>query len=384
MSVHVATYDKIGGSSYLPIPKHVQVKKRQLTSRTMILIVSNTVYCILYTKLQPTDHPDRVYHYKKHLGELDMSGIRTPVELSQIAKFEKQNPDFSVNVYALNSRKDSDRDSKLNLFPLYNTKERQRKYHTNLLLIKSADKAHYVIVKSLSRLLAGRIAGKVKSFICRFCLYSFTKESGLEAHEDACSEHATVTAEYPAEPVDILRFKNFGHTLEVPFVIYADFESILVPVEDDVSKSTRKLNKHVPCGFACLTVSSCEKYNNEQVVLYSGQDAMSKLFQHIHMEQLRINEILREIVPMIDLTPEQIRDYKNAKTCFNCGVEFFSDQDDENYAKNMHHQHLDGQYIGPACTRCNLQMKFKQATHPKKKQAGNVRNPHIFPQPQRL
>ena len=34
-----------------------------------------------------------------------MSGIRTPVEITQLRKFESQNPDFSVNVYALNDRK---------------------------------------------------------------------------------------------------------------------------------------------------------------------------------------------------------------------------------------------------------------------------------------
>ena len=56
-----------------------------------------------------------------------MSGIRTPVKITQIAKFEKQNPDFSANVYALNSREDGDRDNKVNLFPLHNTKERQCK-----------------------------------------------------------------------------------------------------------------------------------------------------------------------------------------------------------------------------------------------------------------
>ena len=84
------------------------------------------------------------------------------------------------------------------------------------------------------------------------------------------------------------------------------------------------------------------------------------------------------IVPMKDLTPEQIRDYRNAKTCFNCGVEFSSDQDDENYAKNMHHQHLDGQYIGPACTRCNLQMKYKQATRPKKNKPATYEIPIFF------
>ena len=99
---------------------------------------------MLYTKMQPTVNPNLIRHYKKHLGKLDMTGIRNPVEISDIAKFERQNPDFSVNVYVLNNRKDSDRGSKLTLFLLYNTKERHRKYHTNLLLIKSADKAHYV------------------------------------------------------------------------------------------------------------------------------------------------------------------------------------------------------------------------------------------------
>ena len=202
--MHVATYNKIGMSSYLPLPKHVQVKKATIN------VKNNDFYCfqysVLYTKLQPAVQPENVYHYKKHLGELNMLGIRTPVELSQIAKFEKQNPDFSVNFYAMNIRKDSDRDSKLNLFPLYNTKERQREYHTNLLLIKYVDKAHYVIVESSSRLLAGRTNNQHQSYVCRYCMYFFEQEHSLIAHEDACSEHAAVTAEYPAEPVDILRF----------------------------------------------------------------------------------------------------------------------------------------------------------------------------------
>ena len=44
----------------------------------------------------------------------------------------------------------------------------------------------------------------------------------------------------------------------------------------------------------------------------------------------------------------------------------------------MHHQHLDGQYIGPACTRCNLQMKYKQATRPKKNKPATYEIPIFF------
>ena len=246
--LQVATYDRIGGSSYVPLPKYIQ-------SETATINVKNVAdencfqYSVLYTKLQPASNPQRPDQYKKHLGELDMTGIRTPVEITQLRKFEKQNKEFSVNVYALDSSKERSRDNKVIMFPLYNTKERNRKYHTNLLLISSGDKRHYVIIKSLSRLLAGRTGYTGNSFVCNYCLYVFEKEHSLVAHEVSCSEHAAVISEYPVEPMNILKFKNFGHTLETPFVIYADFESILERVDDDGSKATRKLNKHVALRF---------------------------------------------------------------------------------------------------------------------------------------
>ena len=85
---------------------------------------------------------------------MDMTGIRTSVEITEIAKFVKQKQEYSIVVQALNNRKDSDRDSKP--FSLYNTKERSREFQGNLLLIKSGDKVHFVVIKSLSRLLIGK------------------------------------------------------------------------------------------------------------------------------------------------------------------------------------------------------------------------------------
>ena len=44
-----------------------------------------------------------------------------------------------------------------------------------------------------------------------------------------------MTADYPVEPVEILRFKNSEHTLETPFVNYADFESIFYADFESIS-----------------------------------------------------------------------------------------------------------------------------------------------------
>ena len=117
------------------------------------------------------------------------------------------------------------------MFPLYNTKERNRKYHANLLLVTSGEKRHYVVIKefksSVWRVVSAHSSGGHgdKYFVCNYCLYSFsnTKTLRSKAHEISCSEHAAVTAEYPTEDMNILKFKNHGHTLETPFAIYADF-----------------------------------------------------------------------------------------------------------------------------------------------------------------
>ena len=173
--LQVANYDRIGGSSYVPLPKYVQIKRATINIKN-VGDENCFQYAMLYTKFQPEDHPDRVYHYKKRLGELDMTGIRTPVEIAQIRKFEKQNKQYSVNVYALDSSKERSRDNKVIMFPMYNTKERNRKYHANLLLVASGDKRHYVVIKNLSRLLRGRTAEYNNSFVCKYCLYSFSSE----------------------------------------------------------------------------------------------------------------------------------------------------------------------------------------------------------------
>ena len=178
--------------------------------------------------------------------------------------------------------------------------------------------------------------------------------------------------------MNILKFKNYGNSLEVPFVIYADFEAILVEVDDDENKSTRKLNKHVPWGFACLTTSSCEQYNKEEVVVYSGPDCMSRFFSHLNNKRLRINKILSKIIPMEELTPEQLREHKNAKKCFNCDAEFFYDHEAEVFTRTAHHDHISGKYIGPACVRCNLALKYKQSTRAKKNRPAEFEIPVVF------
>ena len=70
---------------------------------------------------------------------------------------------------------------------------------------------------------------------------------------------------YPPPDDNILKFKKFGHTLEVPFTIFADFESLLVLNPDD-----KKYAIHKPSSIACLTVSAFPEFNNQKMFIYTG------------------------------------------------------------------------------------------------------------------
>ena len=81
--------------------------------------------------------------------------------LHEIAKFEQQNPDFSVNVYKLDKNIDKD----VKLIPLYSTPERNRKYHAQLLQIENIRKLHYVVISNMNGLLFDQTSDRRKTFV---------------------------------------------------------------------------------------------------------------------------------------------------------------------------------------------------------------------------
>ena len=119
----------------------------------------------------------RPSHYTKDLNNFGISGIKFPVTLNQIDKFEQRNPDSSVNVFKLDKKKE------INLIPLYATPERNRKYHPNLLQTGNKQKPHYVVINNINRLLFEQTTARNKMYICDYCSASILEESVFSAHE---------------------------------------------------------------------------------------------------------------------------------------------------------------------------------------------------------
>ena len=64
-----------------------------------------------------------------------------------------------------------------------------------------------------------------------YCLLAFIKEEILKRHIKYCLINGKQTIKKPKK-TEYIKFKNFGKKIKSPFMIYPDFESILVPEDN--------------------------------------------------------------------------------------------------------------------------------------------------------
>nr|XP_034322790.1 uncharacterized protein LOC117688689 [Crassostrea gigas] len=341
VTVHIVQYNPIKGSSYLSLPA-------KLASKKAIVNVQNTdqkcfMWSVLAALYPVTNHPERVVNYVQHIEKLDFSGISFPVRVGDIPKFEKRN-DISINVFGYEKRE---------LYPLHLTRERGLK-HVDLLDLNRGDTSHYCWIKSINRLLNDGQKGN-QLYHCHYCLHGFTKQQLLEKHVPYCKVHGAQRTEMPTEEDKWLEFSDVSKQLKVPFVIYADFESILerhYGCQPDPSKSsTIKLAKHIPSGFTYKVVGLSSNITMNHVT-YRGHDAVDKFIDHMIKLEDELLGVLRESKPM-DLSEEETKAFQEATKCHICNKELGEDTIRD-------HCHVTGKFRGAAHSNCNLNLRLRE------------------------
>jgi len=117
----------------------------------------------------------------------------------------------------------------------------------------------------------------------------------------------------PEEGKNILKFANHHKQMRVPFIIYADFEALNIPVEGcagDPQKSyTQQIAKQVPCSYCYVVVRSDGV--TKTPVLYRGENPVEHFLKNLQTELSEINEIFRKPVDMI-ITANDYRAFTDA------------------------------------------------------------------------
>ena len=95
------------------------------------------------------------------------------------------------------------------------------------MLIRESNRKHYVAIKSLSRLLSSQnTKHKGKEYFCTNCLQGFKEETSSDEHVGYCKNNESVRIEMPHKR-PIVEYSDGQFQFKVPFIMYADFESIL-------------------------------------------------------------------------------------------------------------------------------------------------------------
>ena len=90
-------------------------------------------------------------------------------------------------------------------------------------------------------------------FICHTCNRQFTQKRDYKIHEDSnCTKANSI--KLPKEG-EVLSFENFKKKDPSQFVVFADFESLLVKRNDKVGASSNIIAQHVPIAIGFLLVN---------------------------------------------------------------------------------------------------------------------------------
>ena len=353
LTLHTDIWDPIKASSYIDLPEELKNKKALINMKN-----ENDHKCFLWSVLRAinpkNNNPERIdKDLKSKENTLNMSGITYPVNIKEdIKRFEKQNPDISISVLGYS------KDEKI--YPLRRSKyamKNKRKHNIVLLLIKDGDNSHYCYVKNESALLASQVnSHKGKLYFCLNCLNGFDTPEKLDKHNEYCGEEESVKINMPP-PGTYLKFKNYLYSERAPFVIYADFESLLKPLETckpDPNKSyTHKYNKHEPVSFVYYIKSFNESVYKSQLRSYVKEneeypDTIDVFINWLEEDVKIISELGNE--KMI-ITPEEQEQFNQASNCWIC-ENLLNLQD-----RVRDHCHFTGRYRGAACNRCNLKYR---------------------------
>ena len=283
-------YDPLRASSYISLPAVIHKKMACLN------INNKDQKCFLWSLLASLhsvphgQHPTRVTKYLPFENEIDMSGISYPVAIKDIDKVEAMN-DLSINVFSLE-------DNKV-VYPLRISKE-IKSCHVDLLYISNNNVNHYVLIRDLSRLISTQISKcNGRLYICNYCLHGCITQDILDRHMERCRLHGAQRVKLPqkGDGYDKVMFTKTEYQLRLPFVMYADFESILKKNDvcrNDPAKSwTLKYQSHEACGYGLYTVCSDKRFYHAPEV-YHGADSAEKFLDRVLSEAAQLREILKK------------------------------------------------------------------------------------------
>jgi DNA-directed RNA polymerase subunit RPC12/RpoP len=262
VDLHTAVYQPLRGSSYITTPLSLRKK------RGAVLNIQNDdekcfVWAIL-ASLYPAEGENETSPeaYKTHINDLNLTGINFPTSLTQIDRFENQNPDISINIFGLLGEEVE------YVIPIRISKL-ERKHEVDLLLISDDDgNQHYITILCLSSLLNAQYnKHRNKTHFCRYCLHGFSNEERLAEHKPDCRIQKPQRIKMPDEGTK-LSFIHHSRKFRSPYVCYVDFECTLTKCPQNKIEKCKLCKGKEQCKDGCLGTELEHKHEANAFCMY--------------------------------------------------------------------------------------------------------------------
>ena len=272
------------------------------------------------------------------------------VMIKDIPKVEKQN-NINVNVFGWKNS---------SAFLIYVLKEKHTyaflKEAMNLLFYKN----HYVLTNNFNRFTYNYTKHKDKKHFCIYCLQCFSSADILEKHKKNCLTINGKQAINMPKEGEKVQFKNYHKKLDVPFVIYADFEAIVEKIHgvknNPGTSYTDTYQKHKDCSYACKVVCCYDDQYSKPIELSRGPNAVYKFLEKMLEEEKWCQETLKKhFNKQLEMTKADEKNFSSADSCHICGIKYKSCD-----ISVRDHCHITGKYRGSAHQKCNVNYKLTE------------------------
>ena len=123
-------------------------------------------------------------------------------------------------------------------------------------------------------------------------MQGFTQESSRDQHQVYCEDNESVRVEMPKQGSTV-DFKDGQNQFRVPYIMYADFESILEPM-DPVELGSPNPNQRTPSGWCVYSKFAYGDVDNP-LRTYRGKDCIETFCNYIEGEARRLYHMFPEL-----------------------------------------------------------------------------------------
>ena len=196
-----------------------------------------------------------------------------------------------------------------------------------------------------------------RKHFCRYCLQAFsTEEILLKRHIKNCFKINGKRRIIMPKNGEYIKFKNYERKITSPFIIYADFESVLGPENNRKQNSedsyASKYQKQIVCSYGYKLVCVDDKFS-KPFKTYLGEVAVYNFINSMIEESKYCSDVMQKLNKELVMTKEDNADFKNSIKCWIC---------DNNYIdkgfKVRDHCHITRKYVGSAPRDCNINLKL--------------------------